>query len=246
MRKRCFILISFLLLECLALKLSAQEYQLQIAAFADKIAPSYFKFLGYSSVHTQTDVNNFTKYTLDTYANLAAAENALQEAKSRGFTNAYIYVKAPESTIRIAKGDEKDQMEGILFIKTLQFSGDCWSLNTDLLATLKESLTVLMQNPNLKLRITGFKNGLDTNISNKRARVIQNFLLANDIPAYRLSRKALNPISTIFVEEKALKSSEYEKIVIAVLDLKEEIVQNPMYQAQEEKQKISPPILTKE
>lgn len=236
MRERCTpILICFLLWNFIG-QITAQTYQVQLAAFTEDIEHSFFDFAGYSEVYKEKDHNNFTKYTLGEYFTIEAANAVRQEAFEKGFSNVHIieldkpqfaYVgDAP--VLPLLMVPEKEQ----LFIRSVQFTAKDLSLKKSLLAHLEEALTILKNHPDLKLRIVGHTDNIGEQsvnqaISKDRARMVQNFLLANGIPAYRLKMKVADtPSPTVYFKGKGLpKTRDFNRrIILTLVDLKEEIV----------------------
>lgn len=236
MRKRCTLLMIVFLCVTFLGKLSAQTYQVQIAAFTEDIDHSFFAYAGYKNVYTELDHNNFTRYTLGEYFTLEAAENVRKNAISRGFLNTHIitldqpqYAYSGDShELPLIMVPEKEA----LYIRSVQFSANDLSFNTSLLNSLEEALSILKKHQNLKLQIVGHTDNIgkqeeNQTISKTRARMIQNFLLANEIPAYRLKMKVSNESSPeVYFKGKGLPQTRdfNRRIIMTLVDLKEEVV----------------------
>jgi len=236
MRKRYTPIFVCLLLWSFIRPITAQTYQVQLAAFTEEIDRSFFDFAGYPEVYNERDHNNFIKYTLGEFFSMEAANTARQKAIEKGFLNSHIieldkpqfaYVgDAPVLPLMMVP--EKEQ----LFIRSVQFAADDLKLNQSLVTSLEDALMVMENNPDLKLRIVGHTDDIgepSTNqaISKNRARMIQNFLLANGIPAYRLNMKISDdPSPAVYFKGKGLpKTRDFNRrIILTLVDLKEEIV----------------------
>lgn len=236
MRKRYTPIFVCLLLLNFIGQVTAQTYQVQLAAFTEEIDRSFFDFAGYPEVYNEKDHNNFTKYTLGEFFSMEAANLAQQEAIDKGFSNTHIieldkpqfaYVgDAPVLPLMMVP--EKEQ----LFIRSVQFAADDLKLNQSLVTSLEDALLVMQEHPDLRLRIVGHTDDIGEQSSNQaisknRARMIQNFLLANDIPAYRLKMKVSDdPSPAVYFKGKGLpKNRDYNRrIILTLIDLKEEIV----------------------
>ena len=245
MRKRCTPIFVCLLIWNFIGQLNAQTYQVQLAAFTEEIDESFFDFAGYSEVYKEKDHNNFTRYTLGEFFSMEAANSIRQEAFEKGFFNAHIieldkpqfaYVgDAPVLPLMMVPESEQ------LFIRSVQFAAENLSLNNSLLASLEEALTVMQTHTDLKLRIVGHTDDIgekSTNqaISKNRARMIQNFLLANGIPAYRLKMEvSTDPSPAVYFKGKGLpKTRDFNRrIILTLVDLKEEIVVDNFQEKQE-------------
>jgi len=244
------ILVCFLLWNFIG-QVAAQTFQVQLAAFTEKIDHSFFDFAGYNEVYKERDHNNFTRYTLGEFFSKEAANTARQEALKRGFSNAHIieldkpqfaYVgDAPVLPLMMVP--EKEQ----LFIRSVLFPAEDLSLNKSLLTSLEEALIVMKEHVDLKLRIVGHTDDIgeqSTNqaISKNRARMIQNFLLANGIPAYRLKMKVSNePSPSVYFKGKGLpKTRDFNRrIILTLVDLKEEIVKDNFQEVDEQNGHLS-------
>ncbi len=236
MRKRCTLLISCYLLLGFMGKIQAQTYQVQLAAFTEEISPTFFAFAGYAHFYAEKDHNNFIRYTLGEFYTLAAAQAAEQKAISRGFLNTHIIeLEQPlfaymedSHELPLMKVPEKEA----LFIRSVRFAAEDLSLSKELLVSLEEALLVMKKHANLKLRIVGHTDDIgekahNQTISKKRARMIQNFLLASGIPAYRLKMKvAATPSPAVYFKGKGLpKTRDFNRrIILTLVDIKEEIV----------------------
>ncbi len=236
MRKRCTPILVCLLIWNFVGQIKAQTYQVQLAAFTEAIDESFFDFAGYGEVYKEKDHNNFTRYTLGDFFSMEAANTVRQEAIEKGFFNAHIieldkpqfaYVgDAPVLPLMMVPESEQ------LFIRSVQFTEEDLSLNNSLLTSLEEALIVMQTHTDLKLRIVGHTDDIgehSTNqaISKNRARMIQNFLLANGIPAYRLKMKVSDdPSPAVYFKGKGLpKTRDFNRrIILTLVDLKEEIV----------------------
>ena len=244
-KRRTPILICFLLCSFIG-QITAQTYQVQLAAFTEEINPSFFDFAGYNKVYEEKDHNNFIRYTLGEFFSMEAAKAAHQAAFDKGFLNSHIveldkpqfaYVgDAPVLPLKMVPETEQ------LFIRSVLFAAEDLSLNQALLTSLEEALMVMKNHTDLKLRIVGHTDDIgeqSTNqaISKNRARMIQNFLLANGIPAYRLKMKiSTQPSPEVYFQGNGLpKTRDFNRrIILTLVDLKEEIIVDDFQQEQQE------------
>lgn len=236
MRKRCTLLFILFFISNFLGSLIAQTYQVQLASFTENIDLSFFEFAGYTTVYKERDHNNFNRYTLGEFFTLKEAKEIQNKAIEKGFLNTHIiildrpqYAYAGDSyNIPLIMVPEKEP----LFIRSIQFSNEDMHLNKDLIHSLEESLKIMIKNPHLKLKITGHTDAIgekavNQKVSKKRARMIQNFLLANGIPAYRLQMNiAKEPFPDVYFKGKGLpKNRDFNRrIVMSLVDLKEEVV----------------------
>ena len=228
MKKRYSLFVILIVL--FNIQLSAQVFQVRVAAFTENIESSFFTYAGYPEIYTEKDANNFTRYILGEFSTIEAALKAHKVAIQKGFNNAYIHIlKQPiyayASNISEVPARRYAEEEA-LFIRSIQFVTENFSFNNNQIKSLEETLTILRKNLDLKLRIVMPREEMEENqsISNKRARMVQNFLLANDIPAFRLKIIASDKSnSTVNSKEEEMSN---DRIIMALVDLKGEIVKD--------------------
>ena len=231
--------------------IQAQIYQVHLAAFTEEISDDFFVFAGYDHFYKEKDHNNFTRYTLGEFYTLKAAKAARQKAINRGFLNCHIveldqplfaYMEDSHE-LPLMRVPEKED----LFIRSVQFSAETLSLNDNLTDALEEALTVMQQHPHLKLRIIGHTDDVGARIHNQsvamqRARIIQNFLLANGIPAYRLKMKVKEQSSpAVYFKGKGFPTTRdfNRRIIMTLVDEKEEIIIDKFQQQNEANEGLS-------
>lgn len=236
MRKRCILFASCCLCLSFLGKISAQIYQVQLTAFTEEISPAFFAFAGYAHYYAEKDHNNFIRYTLGEFYTMEAAQKARQAAIDKGLFNSHIieldqpifaYMEDSHELPLMMVPEKED-----LFIRSVPFAAEDLSLSKTLLASLEEALAIMKNHANLKLRIVGHTDDIGEKahneaISKKRARMIQNFLLANDIPAYRLKMKiSETPSPAVYFKGKGLPATRdfNRRIILTLVDVKEEII----------------------
>ena len=236
MKKRCILLVFCYLCLSFLGNIQAQIYQVQLAAFTEEISPAFFAFAGYNHFYAEKDHNNFTRYTLGEFYTLEAAKAAQQKAISSGFSNTHI-IELDQPLFAYMEDSHKLPLlmvpeKEALFIRSVRFSAEDLSFSKELLNSLEEALAVMKQHPQLKLRIVGHTDDIGEKahnqaISKKRVRMIQNFLLASGIPAYRLKMKVSEtPSPEVYFKGKGLpKTRDFNRrIIMTLVDVKEEIV----------------------
>ncbi|MEM1123339.1 MAG: OmpA family protein, partial [Bacteroidota bacterium] len=198
---------------------------------SESIDPTYFAYAGHSNVETNQDNNGFTQYISGAFFTESAARKAIEKARISGFAGAHIVplsINKNDAPLPVIELPQKEA----LYICSVDFEAENLHLSKKMTTFLEDALTVMRAHKNLKLRIVGHTDKMEkiensTTIAQKRTRIIQNFLLANDIPAYRLQTKVLHEQHLEnYSEEKRLPRANayHEKIIIALVDQKEEIV----------------------
>lgn len=251
MRKRCTLIFSCYLLLSFLGKIQAQIYQVQLAAFTEEISPNFFAFAGYDHFYAEKDHNNFIRYTLGEFYTFAAAQAAQQKAINSGFLNSHIieldqplfaYMEDSHESPFMIVPEKED-----LFIRSVRFAAEDLSLSKELLTSLEEALLVMKNNLTLKLRIVGHTDDIGERkhnevISKKRARMIQNFLLASGVPAYRLKMEvSKNPSPAVYFKGKGTpKTRDFNRrIILTLVDEKEEIMIDKFQQQNEASKALS-------
>ena len=121
--------------------------------------------------------------------------------------------------------NESQNTDFQLFTRAVNFSNSNLSLEKTDVEILEEVAAILATHPDLKLRIFATKGGKKRNkgkrdISPTSSDIIRNFLLAQDIPAYRIKKMEIkNSLS-----ESSNPVSKVQQVFMTLVDLKEEIV----------------------
>ena len=109
-----------------------------------------------------------------------------------------------------------------LFIRSVLIHAASKSIQTVDVAILEEVASILKQNPTLKLRIIATTNSKTPFLTTPFTAVVENFLLAQNIPAYRI-KTIPNPLPPN-LERKEVPISKKQQVIMTLVDLKEEIV----------------------
>lgn len=211
----------------------AQKYYIQLGAFTESIAPSYFSFSGFSNVNHQLNSLQFHQYTWGDFDQIESAEEQLKLLRAQSplhhLTNLKIIPKAIAETAVSAdqstNGTPYQTTDFQLFSRSIAFSKNNLSLQKNDVGKLEEIRAILDKNPQLKLRIIATNNTTELNTQQQATatNIIKNFLLANKIPAYRV--KILSKPQDSNNRQSIQKiASAIPPIIMTLVDLKEEIV----------------------
>lgn len=200
----------------------AQKYSIQLAAFTEQIEPSFFSFAGFQEVHHQQNLFNLHQYSWGNFATLAAAENQLNEFKQnpllKEFTNLNILSSPTNFSIPTIDSNNKQQTTGFqIFSRSVYIHSNSKSLQKIDVAILEELTTILKKHSTLKLRIIASESLTEQSVPTNSTDVIENFLLAQHIPAYRI-KTILNPLV------KGAVIPKKQQVIMTLVDLKDEIV----------------------
>lgn len=209
----------------------AQKYSIQLGAFTESIAPSFFGFSGFSDVKYQVSPQQFHQYTWGTFDDAKSAEEQLKVLRAQSPLHDLTNLKIIPQTTNEAFFSEDNLVSKIaveptgfqLFSRSIEFNRENLSLQKNDVGKLEEIRDILDKNPELKLRIiaTGSANELSTQQQATAPNIIRNFLLANQIPAYRVK---IIP-NTIDKEQEIQKIAKtLSPVIMTLVDLKEEIV----------------------
>jgi len=207
----------------------AQKYSIHLAAFPEQIEPSFFSFAGFNEVQHQQNTANFHQYSWGNFATLATAKHQLailqQNPLLKGLTNLSILPKAKDFSVPTIDSSIDPEVEVIdfqLFTRAVLIHTASKSIQKIDVAILEEVVTILNQHPDLKLRIIAPANSNTPFLNIPFTKVVENFLLAQNIPAYRIKT-----IPNAFRQKKGTKEVEIHKkqqVIMTLVDLKEEIV----------------------
>lgn len=209
----------------------AQNFSIQLGAFTESIAPSYFNFSGFSGVTHQLNDLQFHQYTWGDFDDIETAEEQLKllrkQSPLHNLTNLKIIPQTIDETAIISDSPTNKlpaQLSDFqLFSRSISFNKENLSLQKNDVGKLEEIRDILDNNPELKLRIIATKNTkvLNTQQQATATNIIRNFLLANQIPAYRVR---IMPNLKDGVNDMQKIVSTIPPIIMTLVDLKEEIV----------------------
>jgi len=109
-----------------------------------------------------------------------------------------------------------------LFSRSIYVQPSSKSLQKIDVAILEEVTAILKEHPKLKLRIITPENSTSPFKAANSTEVVENFLLAQQIPAYRIKIISPFPTSSQPIEKREGKLKQ--QVVMTLVDLKEEIV----------------------
>jgi len=211
---------------------SQNNYNIQLGAYTEKIDFSFFDFIGFNNVLHEVNSNQYHKYKWGNFQTPEAAEQHLMSLKKNvdkhGLNNLKIVPDLPDFTVVSVnkKGDKSTQSSGIqLFTRSVNFNNPKLSLKKTDIEVLEEVAYILEKNPTLKLRI--FAPNANKKKKTRRrnnppipGHIIRNFLLAKNIPAYRIKTIEAKEV----IAESTKPSSSVQQVLMTLVDLKEEIV----------------------
>ena len=212
---------------------SQEKYSIQIGAFTEQIKPSFFDFAGFHDVQYETTASLYHTYKWGNFPTPEAAAKQLhrlqKNAPTHGLNNLKIVPTPLDFVVPLSNNNgatnSSQNTEFQLFSRSVNFSNAKLSLKKTDVEVLEEIAIILENNPSLKLRIFATKAGKKRSmgkrhISPAASNIIKNFLLAKDIPAYRIKTIAAKDITA-----NATKSiTKVNQVFMTLVDLKEEIV----------------------
>lgn len=211
---------------------SQEKYSIQLGAFTEPIQSSFFDFSGFDNVHHEVNTHHFHEYKWGDFSTPEAAEQQLlsfqKNISIHGLNNLKIVPSIPDFRVFSDNTTAETESQGTdfqLFTRSVNFKNSKISLNKTDVEILEEVANILETNPELKLRIFATKGSKKRktgkrHISPTSSDIIRNFLLAKNIPAYRIKKmEAKNS-----VVETGKSSSKVQQVFMTLVDLKEEIV----------------------
>ncbi len=196
LRNATFSLLFFLFLT--QSSLMAQDFRVQIAAFGEKMEPSYFTERGVETFIESTDQMGLFRYFAGAYPTRMEAESIQKELIGKGFPFATI-IDVEEQRILCGVGCPYFR-NGVLFVqdpqqemtvRNIYFDFGRYSLSPESKSILNEVAETLRQNSLLKLKVLGYTDGVgnaqaNVQLAASRARSARNYLINKGIRADRM------------------------------------------------------------
>jgi outer membrane protein OmpA-like peptidoglycan-associated protein len=196
--KRCFFALSFVLF---CLRAGAQDFRVQIAAYADSMRTSYFKEKGVSDFVVEHDQLGLYRYFAGTFKTRDEAEYVKKQMVAKGFPFAYV-IDLEEQRVLCGAGCPYFR-NGMIFVKdtaqkktvrTIYFESGRFSLSRESKDALDEMAAMLKANPKFNLDVKGYTDAVGSAKSNvelasNRTRSARNYLISKGIRADRMFLK---------------------------------------------------------
>ena len=206
----------------------SQNYSIHLAAFTQQIELSFFNYAGFNTVQHHQDAFNFHQYSWGNFSTLAAAQNQLaalqQNLLLKGLRNISIkpiapIFNAPTTDSNLEPISETTNFQ--IFSRSVHINPSTKSLQKMEVAVLEEVTTILTKYPDLKLRILAIAKK-EQPVEVTSTEVVEKFLLAQNIPAYRI--KTISNSTNLKPTNPENTSLKNQQVILTLVDLKEEIV----------------------
>jgi outer membrane protein OmpA-like peptidoglycan-associated protein len=176
----------------------AQEFRVQIAAYAERQPETFFNEKGIVNYSEIADKSGIYWYSAGQYPTWEAAETVRLDAVNKGFVNALVI---DEEAQRIISGMDCPYIrDGVVFVHepndnpsehTIYFDFGKSSLDTESRSALDEVYQKLKQTPGLILKIKGFTDGVGDGKDNMklaatRSRSARDYLIFKGVRADRM------------------------------------------------------------
>lgn len=179
--------------------MTAQEFRVQIAAYAEAVPDTFFRDKGVPNVIASSDQMGMYRYFAGSYNTREEADKVQQEMIGKGFPYASV-IDLEEQRVLCGANCPYFRSGGPVYVKdpkreaTLQniyFDFGRSSLNAESKEVLNTVGEKLKQNPNLKLKLLGYTDGVGSAQANmqlaaSRARSARNYLINKGIRADRM------------------------------------------------------------
>ncbi len=209
---------------CVAPRIEAQNFRVQVAAFADTVPASYFKARGISGVVAAVDDNGIFRYLFGSYPTRLEAEKAQKQLMANGFANAAILdleeqrVLTDQSLCAYFKGGPVQVAESDT-VRFAYFDPGKAVLMADAITDLDHVLRKLKEHPGSELRILGYSDATGTGKANlelatNRARAARNYLIDRSIDPNRIRLRVYGESVSGGIEdpEEVDRESEREEL----------------------------------
>jgi len=205
----------------------AQNYHIELNAFTHTINSSFFYYAGYQATVPEQKDKGTKHYFSGHYDSYTQAEQAYKIALSRGFKNARIIdTKRMAFTATRVANNYHSYTNNRLFIRALSLKNGAGKLSLEERKDLQNIVNILREHPYLKVRILHLERE-DNILPTQELKSMANFLLANGVAAYRIRlTNAHHDFVTALqaLTVAALQKGKKNKIVLALINHKEEIV----------------------
>lgn len=198
MKRFALALVSFAAFFLSENQLLAQDFRVQIAAYGERMPPSFFKERGIEDYVETTDQLGLYRYFAGAFKTRDEAEVVRKEVAAKGFSYALI-IDLEEQRVLCGAGCPYFR-NGTVFIQdpqrkettnTIYFEFGRYSLKPESKVVLNRFYEQMRDNPTLKLKIHGFTDGVGSaqanlKLSANRARSARNYLVYKGIRADRM------------------------------------------------------------
>lgn len=176
----------------------AQDFRVQIAAYGDRMKPTFFKERGIENYVETTDQLGLYRYFAGAFKTRDEAEIVRKEVVAKGFPYALI-IDLEEQRVLCGVGCPYFR-NGTVYVKdpqrqettnTIYFDFGRYSLTPEAKIVLNRFYEQLRDNPTLKLKIHGFTDGIGSAEANRRlsanrSRSARNYLAYKGIRVDRM------------------------------------------------------------
>ncbi len=204
LRNALLICAAFLLVQIS--HLSAQNFKVQVGAFAEPVGLDYFKDRGIEQVYESVDQLGIFHYFVGAYPTRAEAEAVETQLKIKGFMGAVIFDMEAQRALCGTPcpyfADNRiyfDENSQVLALKSVFFDYAKSSVDQEGIETLKDIFQILKENPKAQLKIFGYTDAqgsakYNVELATRRARSVRNELTAMGIHADRMFLKVFGEL----------------------------------------------------
>ena len=176
--------------------ISAQNFRVQAAAFADSVSSSYFTDRGIEGVIVSIDGYGIYRYFVGSYNTLDEAEAIRRQLVSKGFPKAAVIDHQVQEALYgmpctyFAGNPSIDPSLGIN-VRNIYFDSGSSSLSADARRELETIASTLRENPEFKLQLTGHTDAIGSarvnrELATARTRNARNYLIKRGVRADRM------------------------------------------------------------
>jgi len=218
----------------------AQDFRVQIAAYAEAMPDSFFTEKGIPNVIASSDQMGMHRYFAGSYNTREEAEKVQQEMIGKGFPYASVIDLEEQRVLcgancpyfrngMVYMQDPKREAT----LKNIYFDFGRYSLDAESKQVLDGVCEKLKQNPNLKLKVLGYTDGVGSAQANmqlaaSRARAARNYLIGKGIRADRMFIKVFGEAEPIVANAEEVGEGKMEdlpdnrkwnrRVVLAIID----------------------------
>ena len=217
--------------------LGAQDFRVQIAAYADSVSSTYFTSRGVHGVVTSVDQMGMYRYFYGSYKTREEAGNVQKQLNAKGFPFATI-IDLEEQRVLCGSNCPYFRTDGPVYVqdksrsatlRNIYFDFGRSSLSSDSKMELDAVAQTLRENPSMKLKLLGYTDAIGSSQSNinlamTRARTARNYLINKGVRADRMYIKVFGEADPVAPNEDfdgndlAENRKHNRRVVLAIVD----------------------------
>ena len=220
----------------------AQNFRVQVAAYAEKVPWEHFWEAGLKGVYMQNDQNQIYRYFLGDYETLEEATKIKDDIKTKGFQFARVIDLEEQRALCGSPCPffTADMVYARLsveqtFLKVVFFDHEKSVLDVEAMAMLDTLSSILIENPKFRAAIIGHTDSIgnierNNKLAKRRIRLIRSYLVSKGVKVERIENKIYVSAHSVMRKKDDFgndlpKGKKYNRrVVVAILDSSGELI----------------------